>query len=310
MKFKFRRVLIAVADASAKKVVDRVVQIAGTSKAHIELFSVVRPPPPVLGTTSVDDPLVTRWLVEAKARQLEKLAARMRKQGIAVICTVAANASVTDAIVRRVKQTKADLVAIEAHKHSLMARLFLSQHDYDLIRHCPVPLLIVKGGKIKATAPIVAALDPWQSIRNPQELDAMIASAGHSFAGVLGAKLHSVHAYSPLMAFATESTFAPIAIPISVPEEKQYAASIRRNFAKVNVRCGIDKRRSHLRMGDPAFVLPSMAKSLKAQMLVMGAISRSALGRLLIGNTAERVLDSMPCDILIVKPKANRASRR
>jgi universal stress protein E len=34
----------------------------------------------------------------------------------------------------------------------------------------------------------------------------------------------------------------------------------------------------------------------------MGAVSRSGLKRLLIGNTAERVLDLLTCDILIVKP--------
>jgi hypothetical protein len=34
----------------------------------------------------------------------------------------------------------------------------------------------------------------------------------------------------------------------------------------------------------------------------MGAISRSGLKRLLIGNTAERILDDLRCDVLVVKP--------
>ena len=156
MKFKVRRVLIAVADGSARKVVDRAAQIVGSSKAHIELFSVVRPPPPMLGMSRIDDTQITRSLVEAKRHQLEKLAGRLRDNGIAVTCTVAANASVIDAIVRRAKQTKAHLLAIEAHHHSLLARLFLSRHDYDLLRNSPVPLLIVKGGKIKPAAPILS----------------------------------------------------------------------------------------------------------------------------------------------------------
>ena len=307
MKFKVRRLLIAVADGSARKVVDRAAQILGSSKAYIELFSVVRPPSPMLGMTRIDDTQITRSLVEARRHQLEKLARNLRDNDIAVTCTVAVNASVIDAIVRRAKRTKADLVAIEAHHHSLLARLFLSQHDYDLLRHSPVPLLIVKGSKIKPAAPILAALDPWHSIRKPQALDSTIVSAGRGLAKALGTTLHTVHAYSPLMGFAADATFAPMAIPISVPEEKQYAADIRRNFAKVSAKYRIDKRRSHLRMGDPAFILPALAKSLKAQLLVMGAISRSAIGRLLIGSTAERVLDALPCDILIVKPRAMRS---
>ena len=34
----------------------------------------------------------------------------------------------------------------------------------------------------------------------------------------------------------------------------------------------------------------------------MGAISRSGLKRLVIGNIAEQVLDALPCDVLVLKP--------
>jgi universal stress protein E len=33
----------------------------------------------------------------------------------------------------------------------------------------------------------------------------------------------------------------------------------------------------------------------------MGAVSRRGLRRLFLGNTAEEVLDKLPCDLLIVK---------
>jgi len=35
---------------------------------------------------------------------------------------------------------------------------------------------------------------------------------------------------------------------------------------------------------------------------VLGAIARGRLREMLIGSTAERVLDRMHCDILVVKP--------
>jgi hypothetical protein len=50
MNFKIRRLLIAVTDDTARKVVDRAAQLVGSSKARVELFSVVRPPPRVLGS--------------------------------------------------------------------------------------------------------------------------------------------------------------------------------------------------------------------------------------------------------------------
>ena len=41
---------------------------------------------------------------------------------------------------------------------------------------------------------------------------------------------------------------------------------------------------------------------LRRDVLVMGAVSRSGLARLMIGNTAERAIDALPCDVLVVKP--------
>ena len=35
----------------------------------------------------------------------------------------------------------------------------------------------------------------------------------------------------------------------------------------------------------------------------MGALSRSGLMRMLIGNTAERILGSLDCDVLVIKPQ-------
>ena len=35
----------------------------------------------------------------------------------------------------------------------------------------------------------------------------------------------------------------------------------------------------------------------------LGAISRTGIKRLLIGNTAERVIDDLNCDVLVVKPQ-------
>ena len=34
----------------------------------------------------------------------------------------------------------------------------------------------------------------------------------------------------------------------------------------------------------------------------MGAVSRSRMDRILIGNTAEKVLDKLECDVLVIKP--------
>ena len=49
-------------------------------------------------------------------------------------------------------------------------------------------------------------------------------------------------------------------------------------------------------------VLQVVARSLSADVMVMGAVSRSRLQELFVGGTAELVLDRLACDVLVVKP--------
>jgi nucleotide-binding universal stress UspA family protein len=53
----------------------------------------------------------------------------------------------------------------------------------------------------------------------------------------------------------------------------------------------------------PADAIAQTARELHSSIVVMGAVSRSGLKRLFIGNTAERTLDLLTCDVLIVKPQ-------
>ena len=55
--------------------------------------------------------------------------------------------------------------------------------------------------------------------------------------------------------------------------------------------------------GPPVAQLPRLAKKHAAALVVMGAVSRQGLKRVFIGNTAERVIDKLDCDVLIVKPR-------
>ncbi len=45
------------------------------------------------------------------------------------------------------------------------------------------------------------------------------------------------------------------------------------------------------------------ARAQGTDLVVMGALARSALKRRVVGSTAEKVLDHLPCDILIVRPE-------
>jgi universal stress protein E len=305
MSLPIRRILVAVADGTARRVTRRAADLALESGAKIELFSVVRPELRVVGIPGAALVQINRAIIDNRQRQLDTLARSLRRRGLDVVCTVVTHDSLSESIEYRLHEAPADIVAIEAHKHRLLARWFLLHSDYDLIRHCPVPLLIVKGARRAGRRPILAAIDPWHQNDKPASLDRRIVDAARTMAELQRVSLHSVHAYQPLMDFVGGCAFAPVAIPVSARDEGAQTAMIRRHFKAFNAGVRIAPRQSHLEMGDPMYVLPTVARSIKAQMVVMGAIARSRIDRLFLGSTAEQVLDALPCDVLIVKPKTS-----
>jgi universal stress protein E len=208
---------------------------------------------------------------------------------------------VHEAILRQVRLTKADLLIIEAREHNVFARLLLTQTDFELIRRCPVPLLIVKGRAAWRRPRILAALDPFHSNDKPSTLDRKIVDAALAVAAVVQGTLHAAHVYRPLVGFVPDMAIGATALAGIAAQEKAHETAVRRGFHQAVNRYGIAKGRTHLLCGSPAKELPAVARSLRAGLVVMGAISRSGLKRIFIGNTAEHALDSLQCDVLVVK---------
>lgn len=56
-----------------------------------------------------------------------------------------------------------------------------------------------------------------------------------------------------------------------------------------------------LRVGNPYEEIVSVAKEMRADLIVVGSCIDKGLGHLLVGSTAERVLQYAPCAVLIVR---------
>ncbi len=300
---KFERILVAIADpaAGATKAIRRASALARDAGASIELFNAI-PSAVSIGNMHSAAEQFTRFEVAQNHRLLERMANRLRREELIVRTNVQTGYPVHTAILRQVRITKADLLVIEARKHNVFARLLLTQTDFELIRRCPVPLLIVKGRAAWRSPRILAAIDPFHSHDKPSALDGEIIAAAGAVAGLARGSVHAAHIYLPLGSYIANLPMAPAALAGIPAQEKAHRQSVRRRFYEDLGRYGITRNRGHLVAGDPAVELPRLARSLRAGLIVMGALSRSGLKRIFIGNTAERLLDSLKCDVLVVKP--------
>lgn len=299
----FERILVAIADPSARsnKAVRRAGALAHKTGASIVLVNAM-PSAISLGVAHAESERFTRLEAEENRRLLERTANRLRREEIIVETHVETGYPAHEAILRQVRLTQADLLIIEARKHNLFARLFLTQTDFELIRRCPVPLLVVKGRAAWRRPRILAALDPFHANDKPSELDGEIVAAAEAVAALEGGSVHAAHIYRPVMRVIPGMEMDPAMVATITAQEKAYGSAVRKQFLDAIGRSGIARSRGHLLCGEPAIELPVVARSIRAGLVVMGAVSRSGLKRIFIGSTAEQVLDSLQCDVLIVKP--------
>lgn len=247
-------------------------------------------------------------IVARSQGRLERFAQDKSLHGVSVTCVATWDHPPYNAIVRRALATYTDLVIAATHGHRFGARLLLRNTDWELIRHCPVPLLLVKSRRPYERPVVLAAVDPFHAHAKPADLDARLLGAASQLAALLHGTVHVFHAYMPLVAVdALPVAAAPVMLPPEV--EEAHAQQITRAIDRLAERAGIPPTRRHIHMGEVAGELTAVVRGTRANLVVMGAVSRSVLARLFIGNTAEHVLDTLSCDVLIVKPRGFKVAR-
>ena len=314
MPTRIRHILVAIHDLrhAPRSQLRKAGSLAKAAGASVELFHAIDVPDPGASwpeTASAEFVTRRRAVIAARSlRTLERLARDPAFRGLRVRCLASWDYPPHEAIVRRALASRAGLVVAATRRHVPGARLVLRNTDWELIRHCPVPLLLVKSSRDYRRPAILAAVDPFHAHARPADLDARLLAAGKSCAQLLHGRLHVFHAYMPLVsvAMAPISTAPMLTIPPEVEEE--HGAQISRAIDRLAASAGVPRARRHVHMGDVAGELAAAARDTRAGIVVMGAVSRSALKRLFIGNAAERVLDNLECDALIIKPRGFKST--
>jgi universal stress protein E len=243
--------------------------------------------------------------LENQLRRLNALAKPLAAEGIAVDVDALWDSPLHDGIVRKALATEADLVLKDTHYHTSLRRSIFSNTDWNLIRECPAPLWLVKPRATGSKPCVVAAVDPVHERDKPAELDHAILGLGAELGAALDGRLEVFHAFdvAPLLAASADAMSTPLLLP--VPELID-AVRDRHTEAvhELTDGYGVPRDQVHVEQGGTRDRLLALTEQLRADIVVMGAVSRRGLARVFIGNTAEDVLDRLACDLLIVKPAA------
>lgn len=300
-----RPILVAVRtpERSARSILRKAAALAKLYQAPLRIVHILAIPQGALARAGATVRQAAQADLDRRTAQLEKLRQRAELRDLNVTTTVRCDYPVQDALVREAIACHARMLLVESHGPGRLARLFLSNVDWDLIRNCPCPLWLSKSQKFNSRAPILAAVDPLHAHAKPAMLDDSIVTHAIEASGSRPSKVMLCHAYSLPEGAMIGSPIEAYWIAMTEDEQRAYQRDLERAIERLQSKADIPSENAALVRGDPAIQLPRLAKKHSAALIVMGAVSRRGLKRVFIGNTAERVIDKLGCDVLVVKPR-------
>ncbi len=301
-------ILVAVRDPGepGQIAIRKAARLATASGARVTLFHAFSTAYPLPRPLPTNPGAILAAIARQKRALLQRLAKPLRKAGLRVNCEVAWDYPPAQAIVRQVLASKPDLVVAASHRRTRLARWFLANADWDLIRECPCPVWFVKSERLARRPLILTAVDPAHAHAKPSGLDDRLLATAGPLAQALDGRMAMIHVLD-----VTRLT-PPVFLPAPPAEVLQPSAALQAQMrvavARLAKRHGVSPDAVLLRQGVPAELVSATTAKLRADVLVMGAVSRSAMGSAFIGNTAEAVLDEVTCDLLVVKPRGFRTA--
>lgn len=287
----FKKVMVVIdSETNHQVALDKALQFARRDEFELVLLSCDHTQYLVEGYY-FDAPEVAKLRAEYIAKQLatlEEIAEPLRENGLNVTTVSEWAYPNYEGILSQAKQKSVDLIIHHVERHGAVSRMLLTHDDWQLVRLSDVPLLLVKDTPWKKTMSIMAAVDPQHARHKPSGLDHKILETSGRLAKLMAGKVFAVHAYHPV-AFSGE-------YPRDARELHKEA------FANLMAEFDVPKDRQHLIEESPVFALQQAEKQIDADVVVMGAISRSIITDVIIGSTTEQVIDYLHCDVLVLKP--------
>jgi universal stress protein E len=289
--------------AESSPAVDRAAWFATRTQARLSLFMSE-------SMLAIDrEPGLRDKLLDRDRERLQREADRLVRRGLQTDVDVRWGPE-NDSVIRKAGDSAAAIVFRDTHYHSALRRALFSNIEWSLIRHCPAPLWLVKDRPFAGSPRVLAAVDPSGEHGKSPALDEEILAAANNVSQATAGELYVVHVVGPVQARASAvaaAAGAPPAAGAVVADPFPHDRAEDRTLAALDrlvANAGIDRRCLKIERGVPSNLLVEVARDVEADLVVMGAVSRNPIRNALIGNTAERVLDRLPCDLLVVKEPA------
>jgi len=171
--------------------------------------------------------------------------------------------------------------------------------DAQLIRSCPCPVWAVGHGVSPKNPRIVAAVDG--SVEDPvkQRLNARVVELAILWAALLRGTATLLQVWRPFAEkraryYGTSDEFSAY-----IDRARQRA---RQDLTSLAMPHELMDPSLELRRGEPEVVIPHFVVSEGVDLVVVGTTARGGFARRLMRTTVERLVQRVPCSVLVAKP--------
>ena len=270
---------------------------ANVARAHSAEIVLVHAAPLIAPVGVEFVPLDGRLYAEARAHaegQLELLAVGLRQSGLEVDC-VLTDDPIAGSVLSEAEKRGADLVVAGTRGLTGWKRVVLGSVAARLVRKATCPVVTVRAQDAARDRPVRTILVPTDFSEDSMRA----AEAGFRILGKGEGERRIVllHVYRFPLSLSPQSQPVLARSMDDVIEAAQRGmATLAERFGQAGVR--VD---SCAREGAPWEIILDQAGRADADLIAMGTHGLSALERLFLGSTAERVLSAAACPVLTVQ---------
>lgn len=239
-------------------------------------------------------------VIEQRKLAIQPYIEKYASDGIQFSSTVVWQSNEAEAITREVEAHNYDLVVKYTKAEESLKSLIVTPVDWQILRKCPTPILVVKDGDWKHQRRILVAVNVSDDENEAHSsFNDELVSLSMDLADSLDrGNIHLVTAYPP----------TPINMAIDLPEfstgdgNSGLRGQYLLNMKALRQKYGISDDHTHVLEGFPEDVIPQVAEKLEAELVILGTIGRTGLSAAFLGNTAEHVISKLNCNLLAIKP--------
>jgi universal stress protein E len=294
-----KNLLVVVDDAlSMPYLLEKAGQLAEAS-TNVHVVRVIYEGVADISTVAIEDSArLKSFILEAAEAALEDALEKVSSQFPRLESATLWNPRTWEATLHAAENVQADLIIRATGEQQSVgervASVVRTPDEWNLLRHAPVPVMLVKAAAWRPESVVLGAIDVFDDSHS--DLNRRVLNRAAALARQLGADLDLVYAYPLFEPWVGElgAVKSYAEIKLAVEEDA------RRRVTQLTDELGISYRHLLLEEGATAPVLARLVEEADAELLVVGTHAREGVRGVLLGNTSERILHAVDCDVATV----------